>query len=109
LEGSYRAILTDSEKGENGQVYDIGRGNERKNIDITKEILRRAFLPERMMQFVADGPGHDLRCSLDCERIVRLGWRLTVSFEQGPQKTIDWYATKQVVVASADWLNAHYG
>jgi dTDP-D-glucose 4,6-dehydratase len=48
LEDSCRTVLTVSEKGENGQVYNIGRGNERKNIDFAKEILRRLSLPKTM-------------------------------------------------------------
>jgi len=44
-----------------------------------------------MMQFVADRPGHDFRCSLSCDKIDRLGWKPQVGFEEGLQKTIDWY------------------
>jgi dTDP-glucose 4,6-dehydratase len=95
LEDSCRAVLTVLEKGKNGRVYNIGGGNERKNVDIAREILRRLSLPETMIRFVADRPGHDLRCSLDCAKIVRLGWRPTVSFEQGLQETIDWYVANK--------------
>ena len=95
MEDRCRAILTDLEKGENGQVYNIGRGNARKNIEIAKEILRRLSLPGTMMQFVADRPGHDFRYSLHCEKIHRLGWRSQVSFEEGLQRTVDWYRTNE--------------
>ena len=95
MEDSCRAILTVSEKRENRQVYNIGRGNERKNIDIAKEIPRRLSLPETMMRSVTDRAGHDLRCSLDCAKIVHLDWRPTVSFEQGLQVAIDWYTTNK--------------
>jgi dTDP-glucose 4,6-dehydratase len=83
------------EKGENGQVYNIGRGNERKNIEIAKEIPRRLSLPETMMQSVADRPGHDFRYSLDCDEIDRLGLKPQVGFEEGLQKTVDWYRTNE--------------
>jgi len=90
LEDSYRAIPTVSEKGENGQAYDIRGGNERKNIDIEKELPRRLSLPETTMQSVADRPGHDSRYSLNCERIHRLNWMPKAGIEEGLQKTIDW-------------------
>jgi dTDP-glucose 4,6-dehydratase len=83
------------EKGEKGQVYNIRGGNERKNIDIAKEILRRLSLPETMMQFVADRLGHDFRYSLSCDKIDRLGWKPQVGFEEGLQKTMDWYRTNE--------------
>jgi dTDP-D-glucose 4,6-dehydratase len=60
---SCRAILTVLEKGKNGQACNIGGGNERKNIDIAKEILRRLPLPETMIEFISDRPGHDFRYS----------------------------------------------
>jgi len=95
LEDSCRAILTVLEKREKGQVYNIGRGNERKNIEIAKEILRCLSLPETMIQFVNDRPGHDFRYSLDCGKIQRLGWRPQVGFAEGLRKTIDWYAANR--------------
>jgi dTDP-glucose 4,6-dehydratase len=91
LEDSCRAILTVLEKGENRQVYNVGRGNERKNIDIAKEILRCLSLPETMIEFISDRPSHDFRYSLNCERIHRLDWRPKVGNEKGLQKTINWY------------------
>jgi len=91
LEDSCRTVLTVLEKGENRQVYNIGGGNERKNIDIAKEILRCLSLPEAMIEFIGDRPGHDFRYSLSCDKIHRLGWKPQVGFEEGLQKTIDWY------------------
>jgi len=89
LEDSCRAILTVSEKGKNGQACNIGGGNERKNIDIAREILRRLSLPETMIEFISDRPGQDFRYSLDCDKIHRLGWKPQVGFEEGLEKTID--------------------
>jgi dTDP-glucose 4,6-dehydratase len=79
------------EKRENGQVYRIDRGNERKNVGIPKEILRCLCLLESMIEFVGDRPGHDFRHSLSCDETHRLGWRAGVVFEQGFEKVIDWY------------------
>jgi dTDP-glucose 4,6-dehydratase len=47
------------------------------------------------MQPVADRPGHDLRYSLDCHKIHRLGWKPHIGFEEGLQKTVDWYVTNK--------------
>ena len=65
------------------------------NTDIAKEILRRLSLPETMIEYVEDRPGHDFRYSLDCEKIHHLGWKPQVQFEEGLQKTIDWYASNK--------------
>jgi len=61
LEDSCRTVLTVLEKGENGQVHSIGRGNERKNVEFAKEILRCLSLPEAMIEFVGDRPGPQLQ------------------------------------------------
>ena len=89
------AILTVLEKGEKGQIYNIGGGNERKNLEIAKEILRYLSLPEAMLEFVPDRPGHDFRYSIQCSKVQRLGWKPQVGFEEGLQKTVDWYRTNE--------------
>jgi len=91
VEDNCRAILTVLEKGDKGQIYNIGGGNERKNIEIAKEILHYLSLPEAMLEFVPDRPGHDFRYSLACDKTHRLGWKPQMGFEEGLQKTIDWY------------------
>jgi dTDP-glucose 4,6-dehydratase len=95
VEDNCRAIQFVLEKGEKGQIYNIAGSNERKNTDIAKEILRRLSLPETMIEYVEDRPGHDFRYSLNCEKIHRLGWKPQVPFEEGLQKTIDWYASNK--------------
>jgi dTDP-glucose 4,6-dehydratase len=95
VEDNCRAIRYVLEKGERGQVYNIAAGNERRNIDIAREILRRLSLPETMMEFVKDRAGHDYRYSLDCRKIRALGWKPQVGFEEGLQTTIDWYAANK--------------
>jgi dTDP-glucose 4,6-dehydratase len=91
VEDNCKAILTVVEKGKKGETYNIGGGNERKNVEIAKEILRCLSLPEKMIEFVGDRPGHDFRYSLACDKIHRLGWKPQMGFEEGLQKTIDWY------------------
>lgn len=79
------------EKGERGETYNIVGGNEKKNLDIAREILKCLSLPETMIQFVADRPGHDFRYSLDRGKIEQLGWKPNVEFEDGLRKTVNWY------------------
>jgi dTDP-glucose 4,6-dehydratase len=95
VEDNCRAIRLVLEKGEKGQTYNIAGGNERRNIEIAMEILRHLSLPETMIEYVADRPGHDFRYSLDCERIHHLGWRPQVNFEDGLLKTVDWYRSNE--------------
>ena len=62
----------------------------RATLQIAKEILRCLSLPEAMIEFVGDRPGHDFGYCLNCDKIQRLGWKPQVGLEEGPQKTIDW-------------------
>jgi len=80
------------ERGAPGEVYNIGAGNERRNIDITGMIIERLGKPRTLLRHVQDRPGHDRRYALDCSRIRTLGWEPRVSFEQGLERTIAWYA-----------------
>jgi len=95
VQDNCRAIHSVLGKGEKGQIYNIAGGNEKKNIDIAKEILRTLSLPDTMIEYVADRPGHDFRYSLDCEKIHRLGWKPQVQFENGLQRTINWYRSNE--------------
>jgi dTDP-glucose 4,6-dehydratase len=92
VEDNCRAIRRVLERGKKGQVYNIAGGSEKKNVEIAREILRRLSLPDTMIQFVEDRPGHDFRYSLDCTKIHSLGWSPEVGFEEGLQRTIDWYS-----------------
>jgi len=95
VEDNCRAILTAMEKGEKGQIYNIAGGNEKKNIEIAKEILQRLSLPDGMIEFVGNRPGHDFRYSLDCSKIHKLGWKPQVGFDEGLQRTVDWYRVNE--------------
>lgn len=82
------------EKGEPGEVYNIGVDNERNNLEITKMILGILGKPESLMQFVEDRPGHDRRYAIDASKITALGWVPEYShdeFERGLKETVDWY------------------
>ena len=95
VEDNCRAVQLVLEKGDKGQVYNIASGNERKNVDVARDVLRYLSLPETMVSFVADRPGHDFRYSLDCQKIRELGWKPLVAFDQGLEKTIDWYRSNE--------------
>jgi dTDP-glucose 4,6-dehydratase len=78
-------------RGVPGEVYNIGGGNERENIDVTGRILRRLGKPASLVRHVADRPGHDRRYSLDTARLRALGWTPRTRFEEALDATIDWY------------------
>jgi len=95
--------------GQPGHTYNVGGDNERKNIDlvhllccIMDEKLGRALgSSEKLITFVTDRAGHDLRYAIDSSKIRKeLGWKPSVSFEQGMRMTVDWY------LANEKWLEA---
>ncbi|HOJ47603.1 MAG TPA: dTDP-glucose 4,6-dehydratase [Bacillota bacterium] len=78
--------------GRAGEVYNIGGHNEKSNIEIVKLILKILGKPESLITFVADRPGHDLRYAIDNTKITsELGWSPQTEFEDGLQKTVQWY------------------
>lgn len=80
------------EKGQVGQVYNIGGHNEMRNIDIVKIILKALDKPESLITHVTDRKGHDMRYAINPEKIHReLGWLPETKFADGIQKTIQWY------------------
>ena len=83
------------QKGQPGEVYNIGGGNERQNIEITKFILKEMGLSEDFIEPVKDRPGHDRRYSLDCSKVKKLGWQPRTNFEEGLRQTIKWYQANQ--------------
>lgn len=90
-----------------GSVYNIGGNNEWKNIELVKYLCRlmdsklgrHAGESESLISYVTDRPGHDLRYAIDSSKLQSdLGWKPSVTFEQGLEKTVDWYLKNQ------DWL-----
>jgi dTDP-glucose 4,6-dehydratase len=78
-------------RGEPGQAYNVGGGNERENLSIARIILAELDAPNEMLTHVTDRQGHDRRYALDTSRIRALGWRPEIDFEQGLRETIQWY------------------
>tara|TARA_B110000971_G_scaffold160311_1_gene163845 strand:- start:13295 stop:14344 length:1050 start_codon:yes stop_codon:yes gene_type:complete len=96
-------------EGKNHQTYNIGGFNEWKNIDLVKilcqqmdeKLKREEGTSEKLIKYVKDRPGHDLRYAIDASKINKeLGWSPTVTFEEGLSETIDWY------LSNDDWLNS---
>lgn len=79
------------ENGRDGQVYNIGAGNELTNLQITDTILKTLNKPESLKSFVPDRLGHDRRYSVDTAKIRSLGWRPAFAFDQAVASTIAWY------------------
>jgi dTDP-glucose 4,6-dehydratase len=94
-------------KGRTGEKYNVGGMNEWKNIDLVKllikimdrQLARPEGTSEKLIQFVADRPGHDMRYAIDASKLTgELGWRPSVTFEEGLEKTIEWY------LANEEWV-----
>jgi len=102
------ALLTVLQKGKPGRSYNIGGENEARNIDIVTTICAildakrpRSAPYAEQITFVTDRPGHDLRYAIDPARIrTELGWRPSVTLEQGLEKTVQWYLDNE------DWWRA---
>ncbi len=77
--------------GENGQVYNIGGGNERTNLEITDTIIKTLKKSDSLKTFVPDRLGHDRRYSLDTRKLVQMGWQPRFSFDEAIAETIQWY------------------
>jgi len=75
-----------------GEIYNIGGCNEKKNLDVVRLILGRLGKPKSLIKHVTDRPGHDRRYAIDATKIItELDWKPSVTFEEGINKTIDWY------------------
>ena len=89
-------VLTD---GRAGQVYNIGGNNEKTNMEVVGLILERLGKDESLIKHVKDRPGHDRRYAIDSSKAMgELGWAPSVTFDEGMNKTIDWY------LANEKWL-----
>ncbi|AKQ65372.1 dTDP-glucose 4,6-dehydratase [Myxococcus hansupus] len=92
VEDHCQALLLALEKGRAGEVYNIGGGAERRNIELVKAILGLVGKPESLIQYVKDRPGHDRRYAIDPSKIrAELGWTPAHTFEQGLAETVRWY------------------
>ncbi|MEO6539260.1 MAG: dTDP-glucose 4,6-dehydratase [Ferruginibacter sp.] len=115
VEDHVRAIDLIFHEGKIGETYNIGGNNEWTNLDLIKELCRQmdtklnrpTGTSEKLITFVKDRAGHDLRYAIDADKLKNeLGWVPSLQFEEGLSKTIDWY------LQHTDWLqnvvNGHY-
>ncbi|MBC7252731.1 MAG: dTDP-glucose 4,6-dehydratase [Actinobacteria bacterium] len=91
VEDNCRAIDLVLRRGESGAVYNVGAGQERSNLELTRSILALLGKGEEHVQKVPDRPGHDFRYSLDCSRIRGLGWEPLYDLDRGLRETVRWY------------------
>jgi dTDP-glucose 4,6-dehydratase len=92
VEDHARGILAVLERGETMNVYNLGGGNARTNIEITRRLISLCGRDEAThLRHVLDRPGHDRRYSLDCRKTSSLGWEPRRDFERGLQETVAWY------------------
>jgi dTDP-glucose 4,6-dehydratase len=108
VEDHARAIDVILHTGKNGETYNIGGHNEWKNIDLIrllcrvldKKLNRKEGTSESLITFVKDRAGHDMRYAIDASKLKNeLGWMPSVTFEQGLEKTVDWY------LSNSEWLH----
>jgi len=104
-----RAIDMVFHQGKNGETYNIGGFNEWKNIDLVRllckimdrKLNRKEGTSEQLITYVTDRAGHDFRYAIDASKIMNeLGWKPSLQFEEGLEKTIDWYLQNQ------EWLHS---
>jgi dTDP-glucose 4,6-dehydratase len=101
VEDHCRAILAVLEKGEAGEVYNIGGNCSLPNLEVVRRILKATNKAESLITRVADRPGHDRRYALASQKLTRqTGWRPQMDFGRGLDATIEWYRTNQ------DWIQS---
>ncbi|MDW7998798.1 MAG: dTDP-glucose 4,6-dehydratase [Thermodesulfovibrio sp.] len=99
VEDCAEAILLILERGKDKEIYNIGSGVEKRNIEVVRSILKVLKKSENLICFVKDRPGHDYRYSLDSSKAEKeLNWKPRFSFEEALEHTIKWYVEHQ------DWL-----
>lgn len=92
-------LLAVLERGRIGEAYNIGGSDIVENLEMSRQILRLLNKPETLLTYVTDRPGHDRRYALDCTKMEReLGWKPSISLEDGLRRTIEWYRTH------GDWV-----
>lgn len=75
-------------------IFNVSADSEQRNIDVAKKILQILGKPESLLSFVKDRPGHDWRYALDSSNTRAIGWKPAISFEEGLQKTVEWYQSR---------------
>ena len=90
VEDNVEAIEFLFDRGETGEIYNVGGGKEMTNRELTAKILAQFGLGEEWIEYVADRPGHDFRYALDCSKVQKLGIKPRHSFDEALGKTVAW-------------------
>src|SRR5688572_7765387 len=90
VEDFARGIGTVLERGEPGEVYNVGGPDEAPNLDVVHKIIEYTGAGEDLIEYVTDRPGHDRRYSLASEKVRGLGWEAQVRFSEGLERTVSW-------------------
>ena len=91
VEDNCAAIDLVLRRGLDGEIYNVGGGNEVENVVLTREILRLTDRPDSLVQRVTDRPGHDRRYAVDCGKVRALGWHPRHTFADALATTVAWY------------------
>ena len=94
VEDNCRALDLVLREGDVGEVYNIGSHEEKTNLEVTRAILEAVDADDDLIEFVDDRAGHDQRYALDTEKIEALGWEPEYSFEEGLERTVEYYLTE---------------
>ncbi|MCR5291001.1 MAG: dTDP-glucose 4,6-dehydratase [Treponema sp.] len=123
VEDHNKAVWLILNKGRTGQKYNIGGENEWQNIQLLHKVIELTAHElgkspadvEKTITYVKDRPGHDKRYAIDCSKIKQeLGWKRSMSFEQGLEKTVSWYLKNETWIAHilsgeyTKWIQANY-
>lgn len=110
VEDHCRAIDLILQRGKAGEIYNIGGNNEYRNLEIVKRICKELGKSERLISFVADRKGHDLRYAVDSSKMRGLGWVPETKFDDGIGSTVKWYLENAAwwsAVLSGEYRNFH--
>ncbi len=95
VDDNCRAIELVFDKGNSGEIYNIGGGNEMSNRELTQRILKKLKRSEDMIELVPDRPGHDFRYAVNTDKIRALGFKPRCSFDEALENTLEWYQTHE--------------
>ncbi|ADD08068.1 dTDP-glucose 4,6-dehydratase [Candidatus Aciduliprofundum boonei] len=95
VEDHCRGIDLVLQKGSKGEIYNIASNEEKENIEVVRKILAYLGKNEDMIEYVEDRPGHDVRYSLNTEKIRNLGWKPVYNFDEGLKYVVEWYVKNE--------------
>lgn len=95
VEDNCRAVDLVIQKGKFGEIYNIGGGNEKENLEISDLLLAKMNFTNEMIEFVEDRLGHDFRYAIDITKLEKLGYKPKYNFDEAFDKTIQWYRQNQ--------------